>query len=41
MLIQSNTNSLLNCMNFVPETDAGFGASKCGEACFGYDIFFE
>ncbi len=39
MIPQANTNSLLSCMNFVPETDAGFGPSYCGEACFGYDIF--
>ena len=41
MIPQSNTNSLLTCLNFVPDTDAGLGASNCGEACFGYDIFFD
>jgi hypothetical protein len=42
-LVQTNTLSLLDCLNrTVPAGDAGVDdGTRCGQECFGNDIFFE
>lgn len=41
MLPQPNTNTLLTCINeVVPAGDSGIETTRCGNVCFGIDIFF-
>lgn len=40
MLPEPNTIELLNCINVVVPTDAGLDTTRCGNECFGSDIFF-
>jgi hypothetical protein len=42
-LVQTNTLTLLDCLNeTVPAGDAGVDdGTRCGQECFGNDIFFE
>lgn len=40
--LQQNSNELIvNCANELTEADAGSGLTRCGEACFRTDIFFD
>jgi hypothetical protein len=40
MIVQENTNELLNCMREEVENDAGVPTTRCGLPCFGVEVLF-